>query len=297
MIGAFERFSLLFLAGAVVLGIGGAAVLRMPAAPPAIDSGSEQQQSENPTTAPASAVPNDLPEPSEYDLEAVAAGAEVPRVFDWPPPENRDGAGHKVSREESWRTILPLVLLVNEDILADRRQLWSIRHDLNLGERILPEQRIWLEVVSERYGAPAGDLDELARRMDVVPPSIVLAAGEMLRSGTQVVERGAKSAVPQRGAVIRQSVEKHRHHRDSPLDAVRAYVRALNTVPACDGFRKERERLRLAGEPLDGLHLAAFLPKHLPGNHLSAEELSAIITANHLTRFDRARLQPNRPAS
>jgi uncharacterized FlgJ-related protein len=109
-----------------------------------------------------------------------------------------------------------------------------------------------------------------------------------------VVERGAKSAAPQRGA---QSVAKKRHHRDSPLDAVRAFVRALNTVSACDDFRKERERLRLAGEPLDGLRLAAFLPKHLPGNHLGAEELSAIITANQLTRFDRARLEPNRPAS
>jgi hypothetical protein len=70
-------------------------------------------------------------------------------------------------------------------------------------------------------------------------------------------------------------------------------VEAVNTALAYNGIRKERERLRLAGEPLDGLHLAASLPKLQPNNPLSAEELSAMIAAHRLTRFDRARLQPS----
>jgi Bax protein len=190
------------------------------------------------------------------------------------------------------------VLLVNEDILADRKQLWSIRHNLNIGERLLPEQRIWLEVLSERYATLADGLDELARRVDVIPPSIVLAAAsKMLQSGASVTAHGAKSAVAERATAIKQGVGETPHRLDSPLDTVRAYMRTLNTAPAYDGFRRERERLRLAGEPLDGQHLAASLPKLRPSNQLSAEELSAVITAHRLTRFDRARLQRSGPAS
>jgi Bax protein len=299
MLSAFERFSLLLLAGAMVFGIGGAIILRTPVAPLAVAtlSASEEQRSENATTASALAAANDVVEPSEYDLEAVAAGAAVPRVFDGSPPKKREAGEHKTREEESWQTILPLVLLVNEDILADRKQLWSIRHNLNLGERLLPEQRIWLEVVSERYTTLGDGLDELARRIDVVPPSIVLAAAsKMLQSGAQVAAHGAKSAVAERAAVVREGVGETPHRHDSPLAAVRAYMRTLNTASAYDGFRRERERLRLAGEPLDGLHLAASLPKLPPSNQLSAEELSAMITAHRLTRFDRARLQRSGPA-
>jgi Bax protein len=213
----------------------------MPAAPlaPATGSASEQQRSENATTASAVAVANNVVEPPEYDLEVVAAGAAVPRIFGGS-PENSEAAGHKTRGEENWRTILPLVLFVNEDILADRKKLWKIRHNLNLGERLLPEQRIWLELASERYAAPGGDLDELARRMDVV-----LAAVRRMQSGAQVAARGAKSAVAERRQVLGETP----HHLDSPFDAVRAYVRAVNTASAYDGFRKERERIRCGRAP------------------------------------------------
>ena len=297
MISAFQRFSLLFLAVAMVFGIGGAIVMRTPIAPqPPTTSASDGHRPENAGTA-VSAAADDVVEPPEYDLEAVAAGAAVPRVFERSTPHRFEAGRQEVPGEESWRAILPLVLLANEDILADRRELWSIRFRLNLGERLLPEQRIWLDLVAGRYATPGGDLDELARRMDVVPPSIVLAAVGTMQSGAQVAGRKAKSAAAERAALIRQVLGETRRHPKSPFDAVRAYTRAVNTASVYEGFRKERQRLRLAGEPLDGLHLAAFLPKLQPSSPFAAEELSKMITAHRLTRFDRARLQPSDPAS
>lgn len=294
MIGGFERFSLLFLAGAVVLAVSGAIVVRMPVAPPVppTSSTSDVPRSQNITT-PAS---NDVTESSEYDLEAVAAGAAVPRLFDQPPPDQREG-GREVPGEENWGRLLPLVLVVNEGILADRKQLWSIRHDLKFQERLSPEQRIWLDLAAERYAAPGDDLDELARRMDVVPPAIVLAAVARMQSAAPVTGRKAKTAVAERAALIRQVLGETPPRLDSPAEAVRAYVRAVNTAAAYEGFRRERQRIRLAGEPLDGLHLAAFLPKFQPSSPFAAEELSAMITAHRLTRLDRARLQPSDPAN
>jgi Bax protein len=297
MISAFERISLLSLAGAVVFAIGAAVVVRVPVSPPApaTFSASDEPRPEDAATASA-ATANDVVEPAEYDLEAVAAGAPVPRVFAASPPDRREAGGHKVP-EESWRALLPLVLLVNEDILADRKELWSIRHNLDLGERLSPEQRIWLDLVAGRYAAPGADLDELARRMDVVPPSIALAAVGAIQAVARVAGRAAKSPAAQRAAPIGRVLGETPLRLDSPLDLVRAYARAVNTASAYQDFRKERERLRRAGEPLDGLHLAAFLPKLQPGNSLGADELSGMIGAHRLTRFDRARLRPSGPAS
>ena len=203
MISAFERFSLLFLAGAMVFGIGGAIVVRMPVAPPApaTFSASTNRDPETPRRhRPAAA--NDVVEPAEYDLEAVAAGAAgTARLRRVAAGQARSRPATKAPGEESWRTLLPLVLLVNEDILADRKQLWSIRVKLDLGERLSPEQRIWLDLVAERYAAPGDDLDELARRIDVVPPSMVAGGGRHDAVGERgSAGRRAKSAVAERAA-------------------------------------------------------------------------------------------------
>jgi Bax protein len=253
---------------------------------------SEGGRSENATTESAAPATGAVEPTPEYDLEAVAAGSAVPRIFDQFPP-----SGHALRREESWRRLLPLVLLVNEEILGDRKQLWTIRQERARGEPLAPEERIWLELVSERYAVPGSDLRELARRVDAIPPSIMLAAVATLQSEAQVGGRGAKSAAAERAALIRQVFGEKPPPLDSPLNAVRAYARALNTMPANGNFRTERERLRHLGQPLDGAHLAAFLPKLQPGNSLGADQLTTMITTQRLTRFDRAQLQPTDPAN
>src|SRR5512134_3358793 len=149
MISAFERSSLVFLAGVVGLAIGGALIL-----------GSRETPEPSPTAgAPAQGqpakkdpLPLPIPKPADvalsYDLEAVAAGAPVPRSIVSALPGNvlaRD------TGEEIIRAMLPLVLLANEEVLAERRQLWSIRFRQKRGDPVPPEQQLWLRVVAERY--------------------------------------------------------------------------------------------------------------------------------------------------
>jgi Bax protein len=207
--------------------------------------------------------------------------------------------------------MLPLVLLANEEILAERRQLWSIRFKRQRGDHVPPEQRLWLRVVGERYGVAAEDLDELGRRMDVVPPSIVLAvAGEELDRERQEArekqrvaaraEKPVKAARKTSGSPSSKPGSREMPNKTeaslarSPLEHIRAMVHEVNTAPAYEGFRKARARMRLAGEPLDSLRLARELPK-LQGR-LDPEDVSALITARHLNRFDAARLQPSSPS-
>jgi Bax protein len=312
MIGVFERASLVFLAGVVVLAVGGGVFLHSTEAPKPVSRpsapGSFAVRTE-PLPAPA-------PRPADaslgYDLEAVAAGAPVPRVFVTALPEIAEASDTGIGHEDILRAMLPLVLLVNEEILAERRQLWSIRFKRKRGDHVPPEQQLWLRVVAERYGAATEDLDELLRRMDVVPPSIVLAvASEELererheapgkgreagRSGKAVsAGRNTAGNSPSSKHVSGQTVSKTLPGlARSPLTHIRAIIQALNTGSAYENFRTARARMRLAGEPLDSLRLARELPK-LQGR-LDPEDVAALITAHRLNRFDDARLQPTSPS-
>lgn len=310
MLGVFERSALVFLAGAVVMAVGGAVFWRSPEAPqpvvPAAPNAAATPSARNgPLPDPASEQPDARP---AYDLEAVAAGAPVPRVFAATLPESNE-SGSGIGDEDILRSMLPLVLLVNEEILAERRQLWSIRFKLKRGDPVPAEQRIWLRVVADRYATPVDDLDELGRRVDVVPPSIALAAaGEELKR-EHALETARKSAGGERSGAARAAASDRRPGKHvtgempnktgpslarSPLEHIRALAHAINTVAAYESFRRARAKMRLAGQPLDGLHLASVLPDQR--GQLSGEHVTSLIAAHRLDRFDGARLQPTGPS-
>jgi Bax protein len=46
---------------------------------------------------------------------------------------------------------------------------------LRAGEKLDAVDRLWLMVAADRYRVDAEDLAALARRMDVIPPSLALA--------------------------------------------------------------------------------------------------------------------------
>jgi uncharacterized FlgJ-related protein len=148
--------------------------------------------------------------------------------------------------------------------------------------------------------------------MDVVPPSIVLAAAneELERERQEAREkqreaaRAGKAVKAARNTSAGSSSSKHVLGETgsktppsltrSPLEHIRAMVHAVNTAPAYEGFRRARARMRLAGETLDSLRLARELPKlH---SRLGTEDVAALITAHRLDRFDAARLQPSSPS-
>jgi Bax protein len=313
MISVFERSALVFLAGVVVLAVGGAVFLHSREAPKPVSTPFAPRESLPARTEP---LPAPAPRPADasisYDLEAVAAGAPVPRVFATALPETAEASDTRIGREDILRAMLPLVLLVNEEILTERRQLWSIRFKRKRGDHVPPEQQLWLRVVAERYGAAAEDLDELLRRMDVVPPSIVLAVaseelererhealGKERKAGRseKAVSAGRDTAggSPSSKHVLDQMVSKTLPGlARSPLTHIRAIIQTLNTGSAYENFRTARARMRLAGEPLDSLCLARELPK-LQGR-LGPEDVAALITTHSLNRFDAARLQPTSPS-
>ena len=298
MVPSFHRFALGLLgfvvAGAAVAAgfvqYGGApehTVVAVPAARPA------------PPPSLASAGVSRPPEPQPGpprlapDLDAIAAGAPVPRRTGWSPDELASPTSGEGSKQEFIELVLPLALLANEEVLGQRMRLWDVLQRSNAGG-LTSEDRLWLAYISASYEVQEGDLPELARRLDIVPPSILVAVAAGATgwnagngAGWRSLFRSA-AAAPRKAVGLRPQSEE----RPSPLDALRLYTKMVNTHPDFLSFRLARERLRRSSTPLHGSALTATLPRVSPGRLPGAVAVFDLVSTQRLERFDFAELEP-----
>jgi Bax protein len=237
-----------------------------------------------------------------YDLQdVVVGGGAVPRLFLASVP--RDMATIREARERKavfLRTVLPLVLQVNEEILADRARLWDLRMKRRLGQRLEALDRLWLAAESERYRVRRGDIDALLFHIDVIPPSLALAqAAEESGWGTSRFAREGNAVFGQwifstDGGLTpsRRDIGLTHGVRAFPslLDGARAYARNLNRHRAYRRFRARRAEMRRAGERLDGGALAATLSRYSERGEAYVATIRRLIESNALGALDDARL-------
>ncbi|NQU56720.1 MAG: glucosaminidase domain-containing protein [Rhodospirillales bacterium] len=242
-----------------------------------------------------------------YDLDNVKSGTKaVPRVFLASLPEDLAQVPENKQRKALFfQTMLPLVLQVNEEILADRRQLWSLRYRTGLGEKPSAAERLWLRVMTERYGVKAGDIDALISRIDIVPPALALAqAAEESGWGTSRFAKEGNALFGQwtfssSTGITPLKRDKGKNHRvkafDSLIDSVRAYTMNLNSHRAYRAFRSTRQAIRRAGGPLDSRVLAGKLQKYSERGQAYVTALRGLIDFNGLSPLDDARLDDSAP--
>lgn len=237
-----------------------------------------------------------------YDLERVSTGETgVPRLFLASlPGDLKDIRESRVRKTLFFQTVLPLVLQVNEEILRDRRRLWKLHFRLNLNQKLRATDRLWLMVMTERYGVKRGDVASLLKRVDIIPPSLALAqAAEESGWGTSRFVREGNAVFGQwtfstAGNLVPARRDEDKLHTirtfSSLLDSVRAYARNLNTHGAYRQLRRARYGLRLRGAPLDGLLLVENLKNYSQRGGEYVSTIRALIENNKLRRLDDARL-------
>jgi len=238
-----------------------------------------------------------------YDLKTVISGeGEVPRLFLASLPEDVGKIRQAEERKALFfRTVLPLMLQVNEEILADRRRLWDLRYRVRTGLRLAVADRLWLIVMSERCGVDEGDIDALLRRVDIVPVSLALAQGaEESGWGTSRFAQEGNAIFGQQtfagdGNLVPRRRADGKFHRvrafETLIDGARAYAKNLNTHPAYRGFRKLRAGMRRTGQPVEGAELARTLLSYSERGQAYVETILSIIAANRLGTLDDARLR------
>lgn len=237
-----------------------------------------------------------------YRLDSVIAGKQaVPRMFLASLPGDLSAVAENHERKAIFfRSMLPLVLQVNEEIRADRRRLWRLRYQTRMGSKAGPADRLWLQVMSEIYRVKRGDIAALLDRIDIVPPSLALAqAAEESGWGTSRFAREGNAMFGQwtysgnNGLVPADRDDGATHQVrafDSLIDSVRAYALNLNSHRAYRKFRSHRAMQRRNGVPIEGRDLAANLNRYSQRGEAYVSALRGLIDSNGLAHLDDARL-------
>ena len=200
------------------------------------------------------------------------------------------------------KTMLPAVLHANQAIRAERDFVETLTA-LGIPPDDLPEAlREKLRKLAAKYQVDPANLDRLQRRVDIVPPALVLAQA--------AIETGwGTSRFAQQGNAI---FGQHTRDPDDPgmeprgledpsfrvrafetvTSAVAAYLRNLNTHPAYAELRRIRAEARARGDYPDGPEMAAGLVDYSARGHDYVADIRLTIRANDLQAFAEARLRP-----
>ena len=248
-----------------------------------------------------------------YTPESWAAGNRaVPRLYLTSIPTRwrhriADSIPVKRKKQLFFRLLSPGALRANELVAADRARLLEMANGTG---QLAPDDVVWLENLAARYRLP-GDgatdpksIEELMLRVDVLPPSLILAqAAEESGWGTSRFADVGNALFGQwawdDGIVPLERREElgdyYVKRFETPLDSIRAYMRNLNTHRAYRHLRQRRAELRAKGERPTGWELARTLTSYSERGEEYVDTLHTIMRANNLEAIDTAYLRDMEP--
>ena len=254
------------------------------------------------TTAPSTSL-RPKARPGE-PVDVKAAGADTPR----PKPRPADLKGpagthagfpeelhHQaaVSPDERVETfvkvMLPYIEQQNGKIEAVRNKLLGFKRKLENSRPIMREDREYIALLKERYGAE--DLDDLLTKIDIIPPSLALAQAALESGwGQDDIARQANVFYGQKAWSDKDSIagaegERYRAFA-TPAHSVQGYMFNLNTHPAYEDFRARRAELRAQDETVTGVALAPTLLKYSTLKQEYPKKVIKLIKGRDLDQYD-----------
>ena len=253
---------------------------------------------------------NDL----NYTPEAWQAGIrEIPRLYLTNiTPRWREKTSKEIDvatkKRIFFRLLGPLILRSNEMIQKQRDQAQSVFSAMRKGEKIRQEDQALLREIAAAYKVLNGETDfadkalqdRLLRRVDILPPSLVLAqAAEESGWGTSRFaaegnalfgmwtwgEDGVKPK-QQRSGLGNYKIAAYK----TPLHSVVAYMQNLNTHQAYRELRERRAELRKSKAKVTGWELANTLTKYSERGQAYVDSLHSLMKVNRLQPTDDAYL-------
>jgi Bax protein len=238
-----------------------------------------------------------------YTLDEVRNGGRVPRVLVTKLPGDLASIEAVDRRKAAFaQALLPLILIVNENVAGQRRELVRLRDLRAAGLPLSDRQNAWLADLARQYAVADRDIDKLMLKVDMIPPSLALAqAIEESGWGTSYFARHGNALFGQRAwgeaakgiaPAMQQAGAATFKVKSFPwvLDAVRAYVQNLNSHPAYAELRRARAQMRAGGQPVDGHALAGALTSYSERGADYINTIRFLMRENDLAAFDRAKL-------
>lgn len=224
--------------------------------------------------------------------EATPAEAALPAT----PPDFAEISDIQERKDAFFGYFRPIIALQNEQLRQQRTQIQALQARLDEGRSLSRAQhqqlRQWAEAFSVEATGPEAKIEELLLRVNVIPEALVLAqaaaesawgtsrfAQEAYNYFGQWCFRAGCGLVPNRRiAGARHEVAKF----SSPIAAVEAYFRNLNTFHTYEDFRQKRQALTEQERPLTAHELAGELVSYSERGEDYIEELRVIIRFNEL---------------
>ncbi|MBH61687.1 MAG: hypothetical protein CL569_04410 [Alphaproteobacteria bacterium] len=245
-----------------------------------------------------------------YTLDGIRSGqADVPRMYLTELPHDLSKVTSAKERKELFlASLLPLILRVNERLVADRARLQVLNEARNSKKATSRSDSQWLTEMQEIYAVENGNIRLLIARVDAIPVSLALAQAATESGwgtsrfaklgnalfGQWTENRNVRGMAP----AGRDANKKHRVRAfKSLMRSVWKYALNLNNHPAYQAFREARAAARRAGAALSGDSLTHTLTEYSERGTVYTEELSAIIRINRLNELDDAKLMRPVPTS
>lgn len=237
----------------------------------------------------------------QYNWNTVKHGVPPLIVDKFPDDFYKLAAGSERTRT-FFLTLLPMVLLVNEEIARERNTLIELFSRYDGNEKLNDEEMGQITTSARNYKIDGDPLTNrqsrnlLLNRLDQIPPSLALAqaASESAYGtsrfsrlgnnlfGEMVFNASSEGIMP----LNRPEGAKHRA-RIFPtlLDSLRAYILNLNTNPAYQELRQIRAEMQLRGEKVRGYELARGLRLYSTRKEAYVDDIQTIIRTNNLPRY------------
>ncbi len=232
----------------------------------------------------------------DYDLRKVRNEKLVKPIYFTQFPRDLDNLQSVQLKKETFiQIVLPLIVAENEKIFDDREKLMGLLKKKFTSDK----EKQWLRQKLLEYKVKKGDLNELKKRMDIIPVSIALAqAAKESGWGTSRFALEGNAIFGQwtwNGQGIapleRDGNKNHKILKFPILRAsVKAYKNNLNTHKSYSNFRQKRNSLREKDKDISGLALTSTLKNYAQTGSEYTKILNQIIKQNSLTDFEPVRL-------
>lgn len=254
----------------------------------------------------------------KYTPEAWQAGIrEVPRVYlpiigeKWGPTTSKEITVENKKRL-FFRGLAPLILRANELIMTDRDRLKNIKSSFNKNTAIAEKDEKWIAKLAKAYKVnldegklTASAIDELWKKVDIVPVSLALAqAAEESGWGTSRFAAQGNAVYGQwtwgKNAIVPEQQRKELGNYgiasfETLQQSVCAYMLNLNTHNAYASLRTKRAELRTKDQKITGYILAGQLTRYSERGEEYVKGLRSLMEYNRLSPADEAYLSDDPP--
>jgi Bax protein len=229
-----------------------------------------------------------------------------PFILETIPADINSSVSTAAKKRTFFMGLLPMVLLVNQEIENDRTEIQEIL-ERRSESRLQTDDRERLSEISKRYGLRGNPFvdhrtrSRLLRRVDTIPPALVLAqaanesgwgTSRFAREGNNLFGQWTfkpGSGIVPKGRPPGATYEVRKF--PSLYQSIRSYMNNLNRHGAYRKLREIRYELRKSGQPVSGMELAKGLLKYSQRGEEYIREIQAMIHQNKLSRTNLASLR------